>query len=90
MPLLTIRIDDEQASALRRLASTSGRSKSEIVREAVAVLARGSVGSKEPRPYDLIKHLIGIVRDGAPIDLSERTGEGFARLVREKARRRGR
>ncbi|CAI4032163.1 RHH_1 domain-containing protein [Nitrospira tepida] len=69
---------------IERLARTRGRTKSEVVREAIGVLAKQTEGrDKADRPYETIRDLIGIVRGGPP-DLSIQTGKAFRRLVAVK------
>jgi hypothetical protein len=87
MPM-SLRIDPKTQRLVARLARQSGRTRSDVVREAIAELATREAGlAKDETPYDKVKHLIGCVRDAAP-DLSERTGEGFYRTLLEDRRRR--
>ena len=44
-------------------------------------------GTAKKRPFDLVAHLIGCVDSGGA-NLSQNTGEKFARLLREEARAR--
>jgi Ribbon-helix-helix protein, copG family len=83
MAALNIRIDAETAAFLDRIAQQRGLTKSEVVRQALAKLR-----SREPRqsrktPYELAAHLIGSWDSGG-MNLSERTGERFARMLQEK------
>jgi len=85
---LSVRLDLRTEKLVERLARQRGQTKSEVIRDALGMLAeqeKGADGKK--RPYDLIAHLIGCVRGGPP-DLSLRTGEKFARLLTERKRRR--
>ena len=83
MPL-TVRIDTKTERVIERLARTRGRTKSEVVREAIGVLAKQTEGrDKADRPYETIRDLIGIVRVRPP-DLSGQTGKAFRRLVAVK------
>jgi hypothetical protein len=88
MPM-SIRIDLKTQRLVARLARRSGRTKSDVVREAIAELAAREEGSAEHEtPYDKVKHLLGCVKD-APPDLSERTGDRFHRmLIEDRTRRR--
>jgi predicted DNA-binding protein len=80
MPL-TVRIDTKTERLIERLARTRGRTKSEVVREAIGVLAKQTEGrDKADRPYEAIRDLIGIVQGGPP-DLSVQTGKAFRRLL---------
>ena len=71
---------------MRRIAKRRRITVSEVIRDAISHLAEAEE-QKPVRPYDQIADLIGSVRGLSP-DLSERTGEGFARIVRDKAERR--
>ncbi len=87
MPM-SVRLDAKTERLVTRLAKRRGRTKSEVVREAIGVLAQQiHAGGQAKSPYDLIAHLIGCVNSGGA-RLSERTGEKFALLLREKARAR--
>ena len=82
---LSVRLDPGTERLVERLARKRKQTKSEVIRDALGVLAeqeKGSDGKK--RPYDLIAHLIGCVDSGGA-NLSQRTGEKFAKLLREKA-----
>jgi hypothetical protein len=84
MPM-SVRLDARTERLVDRLAKRKRQTKSEIVREAIGVLAQQTeVREKAKRPYDLIAHLIGCVDSGGA-RLSEKTGEKFADLLREKA-----
>jgi hypothetical protein len=83
MGALNVRVDPQTAALVERVARESGLTKSEVVRQALAALreqgARPSAGS----PSEVMAHLIGCWDSGG-MRLSERTGERFARLLREK------
>jgi len=82
---LSVRLDVKTERLVENLAKKRGQTKSELIRDALGVLAereKGADGKK--RPYDSIAHLIGCVDSGGA-RLSEKTGEKFARLLREKA-----
>jgi hypothetical protein len=82
MPL-SVRLDPATESLIKRLAREAGRSKSWVVREAVAAYSLESTTRR--RPYEALAPFIGIGGAGEA-HLSERTGEGFTALVREKVR----
>ncbi len=83
----TVRLDPKTESLLKRLARKTGQTKSQIIRDAIEKLAQSEMGDEPSnRPYDRIKHLIGVVRGGPP-DLSERTGEKFTKLLMARAKR---
>jgi hypothetical protein len=84
MPL-SVRLDGKTETLVGRLARKRRQTKSEVVRDAIGVLAKQEAGADgRKRPYDLVAHLIGCVDSGGA-RLSENTGEKFARLLREKA-----
>jgi predicted transcriptional regulator len=82
MPM-SVRLDRETEALIRRMARLAGRSRSWVVREAVAAYANAAPRTRPP--YEALAAFIGTGRTGRP-DLSERTGERFAELVRTKAR----
>ena len=82
---MSLRVDAETRRTIARLARLRRRPQSEIVREAVATLIERA--PEDDRPLDAWAPVIGIARGGAP-DLSERTGEGFRRLLRASRGRR--
>ena len=87
MPL-SVRLDAKTERLVNRLARTRGQTKSEVIREAIVDLAqRDVIGKEGRRPYDAVAHLIGCVDSGGA-KLSEKTGERFIALVRDKARAR--
>jgi hypothetical protein len=88
MGTLTVRLDPESEAILQRLASKSGRTKSEVVRKALLSLhKRQSRSTGHVRPFDLVEDVIGCWDSGG-LGLSQRTGERFAKLLKERAARR--
>jgi hypothetical protein len=86
--ITTLRLPAETEALVRRIAKRTGRSKSRVIRDALALLAeREAAEEGEERPYQVVAHLIGSVDSGGQ-RLSERTGQRFARLLAD--RRRGR
>ncbi|MBI2361709.1 MAG: ribbon-helix-helix protein, CopG family [Deltaproteobacteria bacterium] len=84
MPL-SVRLDPGTERLVERLARQRNQTKSEVIRDALGILAQQEKdAAKKKRPYDLIAHLIGCVDSGGT-NLSEKTGEKFAKLLREKA-----
>jgi hypothetical protein len=83
---ISVRLNDDEESTVRGLARRQKSSVSDVIRDAVRVFVRNGV-ERPPRPYDEIADLIGCVTD-LPSDLSETTGDRFAEIVHEKARRR--
>lgn len=63
----SVRLDSATEALLRRLARTSGRTKSDILREALVRLSdQHDTSSQTNRPYTLIVDLIGIAEGGPP------------------------
>ncbi len=80
MPI-TVRVDLKTERLLQRLARKRGRTKSEVIRDAIGVLAKQVEGQeKTERPYDKVRGLIGSIH-GGPSDLSVRTGQAFRRML---------
>jgi hypothetical protein len=87
MPL-SVRLDPPTEKLVKRLARERGQTKSEVIREAIGILAHQEPGSDgKKRPYELVAHLIGCVRGGPP-DLSIRTGEKFRQLLMRRRKKR--
>ena len=85
MPV-SVRLDPKTEEFVTRLARKKGRTKSEVIRQAIQALAEGQDAGKKPlRPYDAIAHLIGCAR-GGPRDLSEQTGQKFRHLLLKQGR----
>ncbi|HEU5406577.1 MAG TPA: ribbon-helix-helix protein, CopG family [Nitrospira sp.] len=85
MPL-TVRIDVKTERLIQRLARKRGRSKSDVIRDAIGILAKQIQGQEETEcPYETVRDLIGSIRGGPP-DLSVRTGKHFRRKVHAKSR----
>ena len=82
MAALNIRIDAETAASLERIARERGLTKSELVRQALAALRKQGPRTPTPPPSVLMAHLIGSWDSGG-MNLSERTGERFARMLQE-------
>jgi Ribbon-helix-helix protein, copG family len=80
MPM-SVRLDPETEVLIRRMARNAGRSKSWVVREAVAAYA--SEPARPRTPYEALEPFIGSGGTGLT-SLSERTGERFAEMVRVK------
>lgn len=80
MPL-AVRVDVKTERLLLRLARKRGETKSEIIREAIGVLAKEiHVQEATEHPYEKARDLIGSV-SGGPADLSMRTGEKLRRSL---------
>ena len=82
----SVRLDTETETLLRRMARTNGRTKSDILREAVVRLAEEhSASSPADGPYALIADLVGIAR-GGPRDVARGHKQAFRDVLSNKAR----
>jgi predicted DNA-binding protein len=85
----SVRLDARTESLIRRLAKRHGRTKSELIREAIESLAREAAEAEAPgaalSAYDRVAHVIGIADSGGA-NLSERTGDQFRDLLIRRAR----
>ncbi|MGH9408064.1 MAG: ribbon-helix-helix domain-containing protein [Vicinamibacterales bacterium] len=79
----SVRLDRVTEAALERIARAAGRSKSWVVREAVAAYAATSPHARAP--YELIAPFVG-AGDTGLTGASERTGEAFAALLGKRPR----
>ncbi len=87
MPV-SVRLDAKTESLIGRLARKRRQTKSEVIRDAIGVLAnQEDKGAKKKRPYDLVAHLIGCVK-GGPRNLSVDAGKKFHDMLIERARKR--
>jgi Arc/MetJ-type ribon-helix-helix transcriptional regulator len=77
----SVRLDPETERALEQLARSRSVSKSEVVRQAIELLA----SQERQAPYDRVADLLGCVRGGPP-DLSEDTGKGLRKLLADRER----
>lgn len=77
----SVRFDPETEALVERLARTRGKSRSSVVREAVARYAAEE--EDQTTLYDRIKPYIGTIRSGRS-DLSQQTGRKVAELLREQ------
>lgn len=83
----SVRLDTETEALLRRLARTSGRTKSDILREAVVHLAEEHAASTPANsPYTLISDLVGIA-NGGPGDVARRHKHAFREALSGRGRR---
>jgi Arc/MetJ-type ribon-helix-helix transcriptional regulator len=79
----SVRLDRKTEKLLDKLARERSQSKSEVIREAIEVLAQRAERAREQAFVDSIADLIGCV-DGGPEDLSERTGKRFREILSRK------
>ncbi len=84
----SVRLDRKTTGLVARLARQTGRTKSQVIRDAIAKLAEIENSSPAPRTaYELLKAYIGIANSGGA-RLSEHTGAKFRALLRKRARER--
>jgi hypothetical protein len=81
----TVRIDRRTHELVAQFAARSGLSRSEVIREALQSLVNRSAPVRQGSVYDALRDLIGCYRSGRG-NLSRRTGEGFRRLLKRRAR----
>ena len=85
---LSVRLDQKTESLIGRLARRRQQTKSEVIRDAIGVLAKQEeTGAVKSRPYDLVAHLIGCVK-GGPRDLSVDASKKVREMLVERARKR--
>ena len=83
----SVRLDTETETLLRRLARSSGRTKSDILRDAVVRLAEEhAASSSADSPYALIADLVGVAR-GGPRDLARGHKQAFRDALSNRTRR---
>jgi len=82
----SVRLDPETELLLRRLARRSGRSKSDVLREALHRMAeRSAEVEAEASVYSLIRDLVGAARRG-PADLARRHKQAYREALARKHR----
>src|SRR3989442_47164 len=86
MSVLNIRVDSETAALVETTAARTGRTKSEVVREALQALGNAADRGSGARPYERVAHLIGCWDSGGK-NLSEHTGRRFSQLLTEAKNR---
>jgi hypothetical protein len=84
---MSVRLDAETERLLERLARTRQSTKSSVLRDAIRLLAKPEHGATGRTPYEQAFDLIGCV-SGGPRDLSQRTGERFRHVLKERAKSR--
>ena len=85
----SLRLDLETEAKIRRLTAATGRSKSEVVREAVAQYApdRDAAPASGASAFDRLKPFIGVVATGGA-NYSTETHTKYRELLRRKHRAR--
>lgn len=85
---ISVRLDAATERLVSRLAKQRGRGKSEVIRDAIRLLAQAESGmAAGPSALDAVSDLVGTARSGRG-DLSVRTGEKVRKLLRARAGRR--
>jgi Arc/MetJ-type ribon-helix-helix transcriptional regulator len=75
----SVRLDAETERTLVQLARSRSASRSEVVRQAIELLA----SQERQLPSDRVTDLLGCVQGGPP-DLSEETGTRFRQLLKDR------
>jgi hypothetical protein len=83
----SLRLDPETEARIRRLTSATGRSKAEVVRDALAQYSPGRVAAPAPgeSAFDRLKPFIGVVHTGGA-HFSRDTHAKYRALLRRKRR----
>jgi hypothetical protein len=82
----SVRLDAETEALLRRLARRSGRTKSDMLREALLRLAEEEdTAARGRRPYAMISDLVGIA-SGGPRDRARTHKRVFRQIVSKRRR----
>lgn len=89
---ISVRLDDQAERIVRRLSKRTGRTKSDVIRQAIAALDRQQkpACAEAPSAYDGIAHLVGGAGSRGARRLSENTGDHFRQIVEMKHRTRRR
>jgi len=85
----SLRLDPDTEAKIRKLTAATGRSKSEVVREAVAQYApdRDSAPASGESAFDRLKPFVGVVSTGGA-HYSKQTHVKYRELLRRKHRAR--
>src|SRR5262245_24538883 len=82
MAMLTVRLDAKTESAIGRLKARTGKTKSQIIRDALECYGESlQQQAADERPYEKIKDLIGSCDSGG-LQLSAITGVQIAEMMR--------
>ena len=85
MPV-SVRLDPKTERAVRSLARRTGRTRSQVIRDAIHRLAAAESETRQGQmAFEMWKDAIGCA-EGGPPDLSERTGDRFRSLLLAKRR----
>jgi len=83
--VLNVRLDDETHRQVARIARAKRRSRSAVVRDAIAAYAKAQAPGRTA--FESWQDVIGIA-EGLPAELSQRTGERFTELLEQRKRKR--
>jgi 8-oxo-dGTP pyrophosphatase MutT (NUDIX family) len=83
MKMLSVRLDDREAAALRELCEETGLTRSQVIKRGLAVLARDKV----PRPGELARQFGVYGCFAGPRNLSERSGRALGKVLRATSAR---
>jgi predicted DNA-binding protein len=86
MPV-SVRLDRETEGLVRRISKRSGRSKSQVIREAIRRLAREDTVNRGESVYDAISDLVGIA-DGGERNYGARSEEALRAMFHHSRRTR--
>jgi hypothetical protein len=82
----SVRLDPKTERVVRSLARRTGRTRSQVIRDAIHRLATAEAETRQGQTaFELWKDAIGCAR-GGPADLSENTGARFRSLLAAKRR----
>jgi hypothetical protein len=82
----SVRLDPKTERVVRSLARRTGKTRSQVIRDAIHRLAAAeSETGNGQTVFEMWRDAIGCA-EGGPPDLSERTGEHFRSLLRAKRR----
>jgi predicted DNA-binding protein len=79
----TVRLDSRTLSLTRRLAKRTGRTKSDLIRDAIRRLGAEETTETSGSAYEAMEHHLGCWDSGGA-RLSERTGRTFTALLRAR------
>lgn len=81
---MSVRLDKATEAWVRRTARHRGLTQSSVIREALRASAAVEQEKANGGSFlDAVADLVGLIR-GGPTDLSERSGQRFTRLLRER------
>jgi len=76
----TVRLDPRTLALMQRLAKRTGRTKSEVIRDAIRRLGNAERGEPSGTAYEAMEHGLGCWDSGGA-RLSDRTGRAFTALL---------